>query len=50
MTNATFNAATYGDDNNLYLGIAKGLSSFSVSLTPEEVKQLKKVIDDAQSN
>ena len=46
---ATFNAATYGD-NNVYLGIAKGLSSFSVSLTREEVKQLQKVIDDAQSN
>lgn len=46
---ATFNAATYGDDN-LYLGIAKGLSSFSVSLTSEEVKQLQKVLDDAQSN
>ena len=46
---ATFNAATYGD-NNLYLGIAKGLSSYSVSLTPEEVKQLQKVLDDAQSN
>ena len=47
---ATFNATTYGDDNNLYLGIAKGLSSFSVSLTREEVKQLQKVLDDAQSN
>ena len=47
---ATFNAATYGDDNNVYLGIAKGLSSFSVSLTHEEVKQLKKVIDDAQND
>ena len=46
---ATFNAATYGD-NNVYLGIAKGLSSYSVSLTREEVKQLKKVLDDAQSN
>ena len=47
---ATFNAATYDDDNNLYLGIAKGLSSFSVSLTREEVKQLQKVIDDAQND
>ena len=47
---ATFIAATYGDDNNLYLGIAKGLSSFSVSLTREEVKQLQKVIDDAQDD
>ena len=47
---ATFNAAAYGDDNNLYLGIAKGLSSFSVSLTREEVKQLQKVIDDAQDD
>ena len=47
---ATFNAATYGDDSNLYLGIAKGLSSFSVSLTSEEVKQLQKVIDDAQDD
>ena len=46
---ATFNAATYGDDN-VYLGIAKGLSSFSVSLTREEVKQLQKVLDDAQNN
>ena len=50
MTNATFNAATYDDDNNLYLGIAKGLSSYSVSLTPKEVKQLQKVIDDAQND
>lgn len=47
---ATFNAATYGGDNNLYLGIAKGLSSFSVSLTREEVKQLQKVLDDAQDD
>ena len=47
---ATFNAATYGDDNNVYLGIAKGLSSFSVSLTSEEVKQLQKVLDDAQND
>ena len=46
----TFNAATYDDDNNLYLGIAKGLSSFSVSLTSEEVKQLQKVLDDAQND
>ena len=47
---ATFNAATYDDDNNLYLGIAKGLSSYSVSLTHEEVRQLKKVLDDAQGD
>ena len=47
---ATFNAATYDDDNNLYLGIAKGPSSFSVSLTREEVKQLQKVLDDAQDD
>ena len=47
---ATFNAATYDEDNNLYLGIAKGLSSFSVSLTREEVKQLQKVLDDAQND
>ena len=47
---ATFNAATYDDDNNVYLGIAKGLSSYSVSLTPEEVKQLQKVLDDAQND
>ena len=47
---ATFNAATYDDDNNLYLGIAKGLSSFSVSLTREEVKQLQKVLDGAQDD
>ena len=46
----TFNAATYGDDNNVYLGIAKGLSASSVSLTREEVKQLQKVLDDAQDD
>ena len=47
---ATFNAERYDDDNNLYLGIAKGLSAFSVSLTREEVKQLQKVLDDAQDD
>jgi hypothetical protein len=48
---ATFNAATYDDDNNLYLGIAKGLSSYSVSLTPRRSQTTdRKSLNDAQDN
>ena len=47
MTNATFNAVTYPDTEGVYFAAARGDWSFAMFLNPEEVIQLKEVIENA---
>ena len=47
MTNATFNAVTYPDTEGVYFSVARGDWSFAMFLNPEEIIQLKEVIENA---
>ena len=47
MTDATFNAATYPDTEGVYFSVARGNVSFAMFLNPEEIIQLKEVIENA---
>ena len=46
----TFTAETYPDRDGVYLGIAKNITSYAAHFTTDEIRQLQKVLDDAQSN
>lgn len=47
MSGATFKAHTYEGDPGVYLGFAKGGVSFSIFLDPEDIVQLREVIENA---
>ena len=47
MTDATFNAATYPDTEGVYFSVARGNVSFAMFLNPEEIIQLKEVLENA---
>lgn len=47
MADATFNAVTYPDTEGVYFAVTRGDWSFAMFLNPEEIIQLKEVIENA---